>query len=230
MERTGKNEGKTIVNLPQKWLYVIGLVVILVSEFILRNVFLPEHARDIHIGIAVLVEWLVLLILLAFWIPKIEGNKFGSIGFGKFKWRYLWKGVLAYFILLVVWTGSGFALKAVGLEGLRSLQPMIKEYSLPVLFSLFLTGTFLEEIFYRGYIIERLTSLTGKSWLAGLVSWIAFTFVHLKFFGLGPTLDVSILSAGLVILYLKERSIWPCIIVHGINDVFGFLIAPLLMT
>jgi membrane protease YdiL (CAAX protease family) len=70
--------------------------------------------------------------------------------------------------------------------------------------------------------------LTGKNWLAGLVSWITFTFVHIKFFGLGPTLDVGVLSAGLAILYLKEQSIWPCIVVHGINDAFAFLIAPLI--
>jgi len=229
MERTTQNEEKITRGLSKKWLYVIGLVVILGSEFILRDVFLPQQARDVHIGIAVAVEWLVLLILLAFWIPRIEGNKLGSIGLGKFKWRYLWMGILTYFILMVVWIGSGFALKAIGLEGLRSLQPMIREYSFPILFSLFLTGTFLEEVFYRGYIIERLTSLTGKSWLAGLISWVAFTFVHLKFFGLGPTLDVGVLSAGLVILYLRERSIWPCIVVHGINDLFGLLIAPLVM-
>jgi membrane protease YdiL (CAAX protease family) len=228
MERMSQNEEKTIGKLPKKWLYVIGLVVTLGSEVILRDVFLPEHARNIPIGIAVLVEWLILLMLLAFWIPKIEGNKLRSIGFGKFKRRYLWVGILTYLVLIIIWTGSGFALKAIELEGLRSLQPMIKEYSFLILFSLFLTGTFLEEIFYRGYLIERLTSLTGKSWLAGLISWIAFTFVHLKFFGLGPTLDVGVLSAGLVILYLKERSIWPCIIVHGINDAFGFLIFPLL--
>jgi len=229
MEKSGQNEIRTTRKLSEKWAYVIGLIIVLGSEFILRNVFLPEHASNVHIGMAVLVEWLILLILLAFWIPKIEGNKLKSIGFGKFKWKHLWMGILTYLILMVVWTGSGFALKSIGLEGLRSLQPMIKEYSFPILFSLFLTGTFLEELFYRGYLIERLTSLTGKSWLAGFISWIAFTFVHLKFFGLGPTLDVGILSAGVVILYLKERSIWPCIIVHGINDAFGFLIFPLLM-
>ena len=106
---------------------------------------------------------------------------------------------------------------------------MIREHSFLILFSLFLTGTFLEEIFYRGYLIERLTSLTGKSWLAGITSWTAFTFVHLKFFGLGPTLEVGVLAAGLVIIYLKERSIWPCIVIHGINGAFSFLIAPLLM-
>jgi len=138
-------------------------------------------------------------------------------------------GILTYGILLIAWIGSYFALTAVGLEGLRSLQPKIREHSFPILISLFLTGIFLEEIFYRGYLIERLTSLTQKGWLAGIVSWIAFTFVHLKFFGLGPTLDVGVLSAGLVILYLKERSIWPCIVLHGINGAFSFLIAPLLM-
>jgi membrane protease YdiL (CAAX protease family) len=106
---------------------------------------------------------------------------------------------------------------------------MIKGYSFPVLFSLFLTGTFLEEIFYRGYLIERVTTLTEKSWLAGITSWVAFTLVHLKFFGLGPTLEVGVLSAGLVIVYLRERSIWPCIVVHGINSAFSFIIAPLLL-
>ena len=230
MERTTQNEEKTTRGLSKNWLYVIGLVVILGSEFILRDVFLPEHARDVHIGIAVVAEWLILLILLTFWVPKIEGNKLGSIGFGKFKWRYLWVGILTYFMLMVVWIGNGLALKAIGLEGLRSLQPIIREYGFPIRFSLLLTGTFLEEVFYRGYVIERLTSLTGKSWLAGLISWVAFTFVHLKFFGLGPTLDVGVLSAGLVILYLRERSIWPCIVVHGINDVFGLLIVPLVMS
>jgi len=52
---------------------VIGLIIVLGSEFILRDVFLPVYARNIHIGMAVLAEWLVLLILLAFRIPKIEG-------------------------------------------------------------------------------------------------------------------------------------------------------------
>jgi len=214
-------------SLSEGWLYVIGLIIVLGSEFILRNMFLPEHAGDVHVGTAVLMEWLVLLGLLAFWIPKVEGNKLGSIGFGKFKWRYIWVSIVVYFLLMMAWIGSSFVLKAVGLEGLRSLQPMIRKYSFPILFSLFFTGTFLEEIFYRGYTIERLISLTRKRWLAGLISWMAFTFVHLKFFGLGPTLDVGVLSAGLVILYLRERSIWPCIILHGINDAFGFLIAPL---
>ncbi len=223
-----QNKEKKMGNLSKKWLYIIGIVFILGIEFLIRDIFLPENAQNIHIGISVLIEFLILLILLLFWIPKVENHNLKSIGFGKFKKNYIWKGILTYFILLVVFTGSSFALKAFGLEGLRSLQPKLQDYSIPILISLFLAGTFIEEIFYRGYLIERLTLLTKKSWLAGLISWIAFTLVHFKFFGLGPTLEVGILSAALVILYLKERNIWPCIIVHGINDAFGFLIFPLL--
>jgi len=229
MKNNNLSNASKFSSIPKKWTCTIGLIIVLVTEFTLRDVLLPEQPSDVHIGIAIAGEWLIFLALLTFWIPKVEGNNSRSIGFGNFKWRHLCMGILTYIILLIAWIGSYLALSAIGLEGLRSLQPKIREHSFPILFSLFLTGTFLEEIFYRGYLIERLTSLTRKSWLAGITSWTAFTFVHLKFFGLGPTLDVGVLSAGLVILYLKERSIWPCILVHGINGAFSFLIAPLLI-
>ncbi len=43
---------------------------------------------------------------------------------------------------------SGFVLQSMGLKPIRSLQPMIKEYHPLTLIGLFLTGTFLEEIFF----------------------------------------------------------------------------------
>ena len=232
MEATGRsqNELKITKKLSEKWFFAIGLIIILSTEFISRDVLLPEQPKELYIGIALLVEWLILLFLLLYWIPKVEDKGLNSIGFGKFKGRYLWMSILTYIILMGVWTGSSFGLKAIGLEGLRSLQHMIKNYNPLTLSGLFITGTFLEEVFYRGYLIERLTFLTGQRWVGTVISWLTFTFVHLKFFGLGPTLEVSILSAALVLLYIKEKSIWPCIVVHGINDAFGFLIFPLLLS
>jgi membrane protease YdiL (CAAX protease family) len=211
----------------KKWLYVIGIVIVLSTEFGLRDVLLPENPTDFNVQIATIGE-LMLSILLFFWILKVEGNRLESIGFGKLRLRYLWIGVFSFLILMVASLFVGLALEAVGLETLASLQPIIREYNFLTLILLFFIGTFLEEIFYRGYLIERLTSLTGKSWLAGIVSWITFTFVHLKFFGLGPTINVGVTSAVLVLLYLKERSIWACIVVHGINSVLVYLVTPLL--
>jgi membrane protease YdiL (CAAX protease family) len=212
-----------------KWSSWIGILIILSSEFLIRNVFLPTNAHETQVRNAMIIEWLLLFLLLSLWIPKVEQQSLASIGFGKLKWRHIWMGLLVFVLATIALIISGMVLEANGLEPIRSLQPVLKNYSFFTLFGLFLTGTILEEIFYRGYLIERLSALLGRRWLAGLVSWIAFTLVHLKFFGVGPTIDVSILSAALVLLYLKERSIWPCMVAHGINNLLSYLVFPMLI-
>lgn len=195
----------------------------------MRDFLLPVNASDISVGLALVGEWVTLAFLVFLWIPKIEQKNMASIGLGKFKRRHLAWGVLVYVLVLVASSISGFVLQSVGLPSLRSLQPLIGGYGLVTLFGLFLTGTFLEEVFYRGYLIERLKMLTKHRWVAAFVSWLLFTLVHLKFFGLGPTIDTSVISAALVLLYMKEKSVWPCIVVHGINDALAFLLFPLLL-
>ena len=127
---------------------------------------------------------------------------------------------------VLISSGLEPALKSIGLQSLRELSPALRDYGFPLLLGLFLTGTFVEEIFYRGYIIERVTELTGRRWLGGIVSWLTFTLVHLRFFGLGPTLEVAVIAAIFVALFILAKSIWPAIIVHGISDTVGFLIGP----
>ena len=212
-----------------KWTHAVGLAIVFGVEFALRDFFLPENASNISVGLALVGEWLILAFLVFLWVPKVEKKNMVSIGLGKFKRRHFGWGVLFYVLVLVASSISGFILQSVGLPSLRSLQPLIEGYGFATLFGLFLTGTFLEEVFYRGYLIERITILTRHRWVAALVSWVLFTLVHLKFFGLGPTIDTSIISGALVLLYLKEKSIWPCVVVHGINDFLAFLIFPLLM-
>jgi len=224
--QNGKNPD---TKLSEKWVYAVGLTIVFGVEFILRDFLLPENANDISIDLALIGEWVALSFLVFLWIPKVEKKNMESIGLGKFKRRYLGWGVLVYILVLVASSISGFVLQSIGLPSLRSLQPLLKGYGFATLFGLFLTGTFLEEVFYRGYLIERMTILTRHRWIAAFVSWLLFTLVHLKFFGLGPTIDTSVISTALVLLYMKEKSIWPCIVVHGINDALAFLIFPLLI-
>jgi membrane protease YdiL (CAAX protease family) len=226
---SSQNQKSTNRHFSKKWVYVAGLIIVFGSEFLSRDFLLPQSANDVIIDLALVGEWVVLTFLILFWIPKIEKKNLASIGLGKFKRRHLGWGVLVYVLVLIASSISGFILQSVGLPSLQSLQPLIKGYGFPTLFGLFLTGTFLEEVFYRGYLIERVTILTNHRWVAAFVSWLLFTLVHLKFFGLGPTIDTAVISAALVLLYMKEKSIWPCIVVHGINDALAFLIFPLLI-
>jgi membrane protease YdiL (CAAX protease family) len=229
MEQSGRNRKNIGMKLSEKSAYAAGLIIVCAVEFLLRDFLLPENANRVSIGLALVGEWVALCFLVFLWIPKVEKKNTASIGLGSLKRRHLGWGVLVYFLMLVASSVSGFLLGAAGLPSLRSLQPIIKGYGFATLFGLFLTGTFLEEVFYRGYLIERMTTLTRHRWIAAFVSWLLFTLVHLKFFGLGPTIDTSVMSAALVLLYLKEKSIWPCIVVHGINDALAFLIFPLLI-
>lgn len=226
---SSQNQKSTNKHFSKKWVYVAGLIIVFGSEFLSRDFLLPQSANDVIIDLALVGEWVVLTFLILFWIPKIEKKNLASIGLGKFKRRHLGWGVLVYVLVLIASSISGFILQSVGLPSLQSLQPLIKGYGFPTLFGLFLTGTFLEEVFYRGYLIERMTILTNHRWVAAFASWLLFTLVHLKFFGLGPTIDTAVISAALVLLYMKEKSIWPCIVVHGINDALAFLIFPLLI-
>ena len=229
MEQPSRNRKNIDMKLSEKSAYAVGLIIVFAVEFVLRDFLLPENANSISIGLALVGEWVALCFLVFLWIPKVEKKNIASRGLGSFKLRHLGWGVLVYLLMLVASSVSGFLLGSAGLPSLRSLQPMIKGYGFAALFGLFLTGTFLEEVFYRGYLIERMAILTRHRWIAAFVSWLLFTLVHLKFFGLGPTIDTSVISAALVLLYLKEKSIWPCIVVHGINDALAFLIFPLLI-
>jgi membrane protease YdiL (CAAX protease family) len=214
---------------PGKWAYVSGIAVVLGSEFVLRDVLLPVRPADTDIWLAVAVEWLIALALMVYWIPTVERKGLDSIGLGTMQWRHLWVGAVAYAVASVVMIMGGFLLESVGLESTRALQTVIKGYGIPTRLGLFLTGTFVEEVFYRGYLIERSTSLTGHRWLAAVASWVTFTLVHLKFFGVGPTLSISVLSAAFVLVYVKERSIWPSVVAHGLNGAIGYFVLPVAM-
>jgi membrane protease YdiL (CAAX protease family) len=229
MEQSSNSEKDNNTRFSKKWIFTVGLIIVFGVEFVLRDFLLPANASDISVGLALVGEWVTLAFLVFLWVPKVEKKNWKSLGFGRFKLRHLKWGILVYLLVLVVSSISSYLLGYVGLSSLRSLQPLLQGYGLITLVGLFLTGTFLEEVFYRGYLIERITILTKHTWIAGVSSWLLFTLVHLKFFGFGPTIDTSVISAALVLLYLKEKSIWPCIVVHGINDVLAFLIFPLLM-
>lgn len=209
------------------WSALTGIAIILLTEFILRDVLLPIPASSGFILFATAIEWLLALLLLIMWIPRVEGKRLSSIGVGPFKWRYLWLGVLAYVVATLASMLLSPVLGFFGLQSIQDLQPGLKVLGFPVLVSLFITGTIVEEIFYRGYLIERLTLLTGRLGLAAGISWLVFSAVHLRFFGLGPTISVGLISAALVLLYIKERSLWPCVVCHGLNGALAYLIFPL---
>jgi membrane protease YdiL (CAAX protease family) len=97
-----------------------------------------------------------------------------------------------------------------------------------VLIPAWITGAFTEEVLFRSYSIERLTQITGRRWLAGLFTVLAFTLLH------GLTWDwihvvTAVLPGGilLTLLYLWRRSLAFVVIVHAVINA-PLLLLPLL--
>lgn len=88
---------------------------------------------------------------------------------------------------------------------------------------------FVEEILYRGYLIERLNHLTNRVWPGALLSIVIHTVIHIPPSGLGQTLGVVFpISAILTGLYVWKRNLALNITVHFLTDFLVLVLIPLL--
>jgi membrane protease YdiL (CAAX protease family) len=84
-----------------------------------------------------------------------------------------------------------------------------------------------EEVVFRGYLLQKIESIS-TFWTANLISAFLFFIMHLPVFfivrhvGAFELLNEfrSMMMMGLLLGYLfkKSNSLWPCLIVHSINN------------
>jgi len=77
-----------------------------------------------------------------------------------------------------------------------------------------------EEIFFRGFLYTGLRARWGK-WAGLIITSLLFSLMHVL-----PGVLVPIFFMGLILGWLYERtgSIWPAVIVHGLNNALAFLV------
>lgn len=81
------------------------------------------------------------------------------------------------------------------------------------------TAGFCEEIAFRGYLMTRLRILgKTKTWLIPVVvSSLTFGILH-AYQSLPGVIILSVYGAMFALLYIRTRSLWPCIIAHFFQD------------
>jgi len=168
-----------------------------------------------------------LLVAILLWIVKRwEVLPLTSIGLrmntlGKSLLRGLWLAAIA----LVVTVGLYLALRGVGVhlgeEHRSAFHP-----SLLVVTVVMLRAGIAEEIFYRGFAIERLHSLTGSKLLAALVPLIAFAAAHYRQ-GLGGIVAALVLGGIFTASYMKFRDLLANITAHFLVDFLLNVVLPL---
>jgi membrane protease YdiL (CAAX protease family) len=89
-------------------------------------------------------------------------------------------------------------------------------------------AAFIEEMFFRGYLLNRFMDVAGRERLGVAIALLAnaviFGFAH-AYQGLTGVLDTGLAGLVLGLLYfLARQNLWLPILTHGIIDTVGFLL------
>lgn len=137
-----------------------------------------------------------------------------SVGFGVLGAVVAFAGMAFIYVVLLPHIDPSYATKTSNLQSL----------SLALKIAIVLRAAIFEEVFYRGFMIERLNAIFGSRTAAAALSWAAFTAAHLGYWGWGSILLAGFGGAVLTGLYLWRRDLVSNVIAHGLTDAISLLI------
>lgn len=217
------SSGTTAERVPAAtWL---GLFIALFGILIVRwavELFYPSLSFTAVVWKESLI-WLCVIALFVI-IRRGEGLSFSSINLG---FRRIGHSLLLGFILVVLCGVVGAAVATLTHFRGGDLGQALSKFPLWLAFLIVLRAGVVEELFYRGYAIERLQRLGLNRWWAGLLPLLIFGFAHVAN---GWANVVLALALGLVLMlvYIWRRDLLANMIGHFLVD-FSSIILPRLM-
>jgi membrane protease YdiL (CAAX protease family) len=217
---------------PRPWLGILGVLIAL-STPLVQALLIPWFKRTFELPmdrfVSLWVFWIAMILVLGI-AHFAEGYPLVAFGFRRtrktlrarlIEWilTVLAAAVIASVIILF----SGYVRGLVTDEPAPALN-ITRMLPAWVLIPAWMTGSLTEEVLFRSYSIERLTRLTGRPWLAGLITMLAFTLLHLFGWDWNHVLTVVLPgSIMLTLFYLWRRNLALNVIAHAIMN------APLLL-
>jgi len=172
--------------------------------------------------------WVLLAIVVAiviFW----ERRTLASMWFRPLSWRsFAWGLLLAATTIYVVMPAITRGLRISGIPGFEA--GMAKVLVLPVWLRVVavVTAGIVEDTLFLGYGFTRLTILTGRKWLAGIITVALVSFLHLPHWGIGPVLGYFVAVGLAVAFFVWRRDLLANIVAHFTVDGMGLVIVPVL--
>lgn len=171
-----------------------------------------------------LLFWLMTGLLLAY-VAFGERRPLRSIGLAKPNLKSLAWGVGGAAVMVL---GMAFIylviFPALGLPAEEDQVDEVKALPLWFRIGLVTRAAVFEELYYRGFAIERITELSGRRWLAALVSLAVFTYAHLGYWGWAHLIIAGYGGLVLTALYLRRRDLASNMLAHWLTDAVGFLL------
>jgi uncharacterized protein len=168
------------------------------------------------------VHWLIFAAVLG-WVVSVERQGLASIGVRKFHWWTVPLGLLSGVVIL---GASGVLISVLHLAGDSRFAGYLLSQPWPTRLMLVITAGVFEETAYRGYALERLTSILGSKWAAGAITVLCFALAHIPAVGLNHILPVFVVSIFITLLYLWRRDLVLNMVAHATVDAISLLVLP----
>ena len=193
---------------------------------------LPESFRPIF-EIITLIFQLFFVVLLFVLIPILWYILVNNLNFSQIREQIqlrlkglnmaiLW-GVIATIIMFAILfiLGIGVVITSNEIEEVSNIPELEMIFSPPIMFILIIIQPVGEEIFFRGFLLDKVNSLYGKNY-AMISTAILFGIAHLlpgKFF---PAIMTGIFGFILAYLVLKTKNLYAAIIAHILFNIISF--------
>jgi len=210
-------------------------VLLFISNRLGGDDFLPLGGGLYLLGGPLVNLGLVVTIAIFWAVSKIRGSTWSDFGVARPKsWGRtilmgvgVTLGIVVSFVVLASLIQLVFPVPQADNSRFDILHNNLPNLILNVVAAWFTAG-FLEELLWRGYLMNRLVDLLGNktklTWVISLVgSAIIFGLGH-TYQGLGGVIKITVLGLLFGAAFLTtRRSLWPVIIAHALLDTIGFV-------
>jgi membrane protease YdiL (CAAX protease family) len=204
-----------------------GLFVALVVPFLTYlggQAFFGAEQSSARVISGLIVHWINLagLVALVLWWERAP---LGSIGLSYIRGWAIPAGLLAGIAITVL---SGSLVSVLKLSSDTEFVSYMQSLPFALRALLVVTAGVFEETLYRGYALERLTTISGSKWIAGMATVAVFTLAHAPAVGISHLAPVAIVTIFVTLLYLWRRDLILNMVAHATIDAVGLLLAPVL--
>jgi membrane protease YdiL (CAAX protease family) len=210
-------------------------VLLFISNRLGGDDFLPLGGGLYLLGGPLVNLGLVVTIAIFWVVSKLRGSTWSDFGLARPKsWGRtilmgvgVTVGIIVSFMFLMPLITLAFPAPPVDNSRFDILRGNLPNLILNVV-AIWFTAGFFEELLWRGYLMNRLVDLQGKTtklaWAISLVgSAIIFGLGH-TYQGLGGVIKITTLGLLFGAAFLTtRRNLWPVIIAHGLLDTIGFV-------
>jgi membrane protease YdiL (CAAX protease family) len=137
---------------------------------------------------------------------------------------FLW-GIISVIIIFIIFFAIELILIALGVdpEDLGNIQDLEKYFTPATLFILVSVQPIAEEIFFRGFLLDKIESYAGQN-VAIFSTAILFGLAHMSYGKIYPVLFPMIMGVILAYIVIKTRNIYASIFAHITFNITSFII------